>query len=171
MVPVARNVVVAKAADLDAGLPSSGRLKTRYVIVKSLKVDRPRRIALDADTSLALAVHRGLMEARAELFSTRLAPSAYIFSDDPDQARPWYPPIMSETVQRIKRAAGISEARLLHGLRHYAATELLAAGIDAEVGAARLGHTSTKTFLDVYAHARAARDRAAADILGATFHT
>lgn len=170
-VAVARNVVAVR----DAGIPAStnrtaaGR-KPRLVAVKSLKNDGPaRRIALSADLRLALELHRGRMEARAELFETELVADAYIFSDDPDGARPWYPPIVSEIVSRLKRNHRITERRLLHGLRHHAATEMLANGIDPAVGAERLGHASSKEFLDTYADARPARDQAAADLLGRMF--
>src|SRR5215467_6458887 len=106
-------------------------------MVKHLKVENPRRIALDDDTLLALTVHRGAMEARAELFGMALVPAAFIFSDDPDQARPWHPRIASEFVTRVRRKYGIADVRILHGLRHYAASEMLAAGIDPAVGAER----------------------------------
>ena len=171
-IAVVRNVIAVQSPDVaGAQLPSTNRdfdrpRRPRLVQVKSLKVDRPRRIALSPDLLLDLAIHRGLMERRAELFETTLDPDAYIFSDDPDQARPWYPPIVSEMVTRLKRRHGITAPRLLHGLRHHAATNMLANGIDPAVGAERLGHSSTKMFLDTYADATPARDQAAAELLG-----
>jgi len=172
-IAVVRNVV-AVGPDHDAGVQASTNktsksARSRRVIVKALKVDRPRRIALSPDLLLALAVHRGRMEQRAEIFEMTLAGGAFVFSDDPDQARPWYPPIVSEFVGRLRRNHGIDEPRILHGLRHHAATEMLANGIDPAVGAERLGHSSTKMFLDIYADARPARDQAAADLLGEIF--
>jgi integrase len=165
---VARNVVVARPDDAGAARPSSGHhRKGRWVVVKGLKVDRPRQLAIDADTELDLVVHRSAMDTRAAQFGMTLDPAAFIFSDDPDGGRPWYPPLMSETVQRIKARTGLAQRSFLHGLRRFAATEMLAAGIDPAVGAHRLGHASTQMFLDTYASATPARDQDAAEVLGA----
>jgi integrase len=134
--------------------------------VKALKIDRPRRIAIDPATSLALAVHRGRMEQRAELCELEISDESFIFSDDPDGARPWHPDSMSSFVNRLRTELGITETHLLNGARHHAATELLAAGVDPVTVAGRLGH-SPKMTLDTYAAARPAPDQAAADLLGA----
>jgi integrase len=56
----------------------------------------------------------------------------------------------------------------LHQTRHYAATQLLGAGVDVRTIADRLGHSNPRTTVDVYSHALADRDRRAADILGRT---
>lgn len=41
----------------------------------------------------------------------------------------------------------------LYGLRHTAATLMIAAGLNARDVAARLGHAQTSTTLNIYAHA------------------
>ena len=51
----------------------------------------------------------------------------------------------------------------LHSLRHYSATELLAAGIDLRTVAGRLGHGDGTTTLRTYAAWVAAADRRAAE--------
>jgi len=53
-----------------------------------------------------------------------------------------------------------------HSLRHFAATEMLAAGIDARNAADVLGHANPSLTLQVYAHATADRQRQAAEVLG-----
>jgi integrase len=53
-----------------------------------------------------------------------------------------------------------------HDLRHYAATRLVASGMDVRTIAARLGHADPHTTLRVYSHAIEERDRRAAEILG-----
>ncbi len=52
-----------------------------------------------------------------------------------------------------------------HDLRHFAATQLIAAGVPVTTVSERLGHASTKMTVDVYGHAVADADRHAADVL------
>jgi integrase len=54
----------------------------------------------------------------------------------------------------------------LHDLRHFTATQLIGAGVDARTVAGRLGHSDPSVTLRVYAHALEERDRAAAEIMG-----
>jgi integrase len=54
----------------------------------------------------------------------------------------------------------------LYGARHAQVTELLGAGVSAASVAARVGHSSPRTTLAVYAHARGGDDATAADIMG-----
>jgi integrase len=53
-----------------------------------------------------------------------------------------------------------------HDLRHFAATQAIAAGIDVRTVAGRLGHADPSITLRVYSHVLAERDRAAAALLG-----
>jgi integrase len=53
----------------------------------------------------------------------------------------------------------------LHDLRHGAASELLAAGLDVVTVAKRLGHANPRTTLAIYGHVIEGQDRKAADIL------
>lgn len=71
-------------------------------------------------------------------------------------------------VARFKRlcvAEGLPEARL-HDLRHFAASQLLSAGVDVRTVAGRLGHRNPATTLNVYAHFLEQADRGAADVIG-----
>ena len=61
-----------------------------------------------------------------------------------------------------RRALGI--AWRFHDLRHFHATQLIAAGVDVRTVAHRLGHTTPTLTLNTYAHLVSAADRAAADI-------
>ena len=49
-----------------------------------------------------------------------------------------------------------------HGLRHTAATLLIAAGVDVRTISARLGHALTSTTLNIYIHALKENDHKAA---------
>jgi integrase len=53
-----------------------------------------------------------------------------------------------------------------HDLRHFTARQLIGAGLDPSVVGGRLGHADASTTLRAYSHALAARDRAAAEVLG-----
>lgn len=52
-----------------------------------------------------------------------------------------------------------------HGLRHTAATLLIAAGVDVRTISARLGHALTSTTLNIYIHALRESDQKAADAI------
>ena len=87
------------------------------------------------------------------------------FSPDPDGQRHLKP---SSVTQRFKRLADKLEIDAhLHSLRHYSATELIAAGVDVRTVAGRLGHSGGGiTTLRVYAAWLAEADqRAAAGLL------
>lgn len=53
----------------------------------------------------------------------------------------------------------------LNDLRHFSATQLVAAGIDPRLVAGRLGHDAS-VLLRIYSHVIPARDQAAAELLG-----
>ncbi len=53
----------------------------------------------------------------------------------------------------------------LHGLRHTHGTTLIAAGLDIQTVAHRLGHSETSTTLDIYTHLLKSADQAAADVM------
>ncbi len=135
-------------------------------VEKRTKTHAERRVPLDAGTLAELAAHRRRCAQRALACGVPLAPDAYVFSLEPDGSRPWRPDLASHRFARARRRAGVDPTVHLHSLRHFAATRMLAAGFDPAVGAARLGHRSTKVFLDVYSHAVEGRAREAADYLG-----
>ena len=74
---------------------------------------------------------------------------------------PWRPDYLSLAYGRLSKR----EYRL-HDLRHYHATQLLAAGVPVTTVSKRLGHTSTAVTLNTYGHWLPEQDRDAADIIG-----
>jgi integrase len=62
-------------------------------------------------------------------------------------------------------AAGLAGLRF-HDLRSLAATALIAAGTDVKTAQTRLGHSSSRMTLDLYARATGEADRTAADAVG-----
>jgi hypothetical protein len=93
-----------------------------------------------------------------------LAPSAFLFSNDPAHSRPWNPDWVSHRVCDLAQAAGADLD--IKGIRHYTASQLLAAGFDLGNTAARLGHSGGgATTLKHYADPVSEVDRRAAAYL------
>ena len=75
---------------------------------------------------------------------------AFLFSLDPDCERPLVPDSVTQRFDRMAERLGMITS--LQKLRHYNATELLAAGVDLRTVAGRLGHGGGgTTTLKVYA--------------------
>ena len=79
-------------------------------------------------------------------------------------SKPWNPNWVTKRFAVALEAAGVEHFRF-HDLRHFVATQMLAAGIGLPVLAARLGHARVSTTLNVYAASMPAWDRAAAETL------
>lgn len=136
------------------------------VVEKDTKTHQQRRVALDAETVEVLREHRGRMEERAEALELELAGDARVFSYEPDGSACWLPDTVTQRYGRLARGLGIKTH--LHALRHYSATELIAAGVDARTVAGRLGHGGGgATTLRVYAAWVSEADQRAASSLAA----
>jgi integrase len=66
------------------------------------------------------------------------------------------------------KASGCAGAGF-HDLRRINATALVVGGVDVKTAQVRLGHSDPRMTLAIHASAPASADRAAADVLGATF--
>ena len=137
----------------------------RDVIEKDTKPHQARRLALDAGTVDLLGRHKTAMEERAALFDVALSDEAFVFSDEPDSMAPWKPGRITLAFSRFCAQEGIEGVRF-HDLRHFAATRLLASGVDVRTVSGRLGHANAATTLGVYAHFLQSADQAAAAVLG-----
>lgn len=125
------------------------------------KTRRSRVIALDPDTLARLATARRETEALAEACGGHLPADAYVFTADVDGGRPMRPEWFTHQVTTLAAELGAEGVTIRH-LRHYVATQLLTAGVPIHTVARRLGHARTSTTLDIYGHAIAADDQAAA---------
>lgn len=114
-----------------------------------------RQVALDAGTVRALARHRT---------ATAQRDSDLVFCT-PD-GDPLIPDLVTRRFRALAEQAGLPPVRL-HGLRHGAATLLLAAGTDMKVVQERLGHTRYATTADFYTAVLPSLDRNAAEAAGA----
>jgi integrase len=132
---------------------------------KSTKTGQARKIALDQHTIGLLTTHRELFESRCAELGCTLSPEAFVFSPAPDGSEPYFPRAISQRYRRIALRLKLRSTRL-HSLRHYSATELIAAGVDIRTVAGRLGHGSGgATTLKVYAGWVNEADRRAADTM------
>jgi integrase len=132
---------------------------------KDTKTHAVRRVALDPATLEEVKAHRNRCRQRAKVCAVMLAHDGFIFSDEPDGSVPWRPNRVTLAFSRLCRDAGVTNVRL-HDLRHFAATQLLAAGVPVRTVAGRLGHANAATTLNVYAHVLESSDEEAAGVLG-----
>lgn len=132
---------------------------------KSTKTGRGREVFVIGPAQAALASWRTQCEALAAKTGCELAEDAYIFSSWPDGSRPINPDSLSSAFTRTAKALGLSHIHL-HSLRHFAATEMLAAGVSPREAATVLGHANPTMTLNVYAHSTAERQRAAMEAIG-----
>jgi integrase len=131
------------------------------------KTHRTYRVELDGDTYDVLMEHRTSCEAAAaKTAGVELAGDAFVFSLRPDGATPWKPEWVTKHFIAAHRAAGLPHFRL-HDLRHFMATQMLAAGVPIATVSQRLSHARASTTLNVYAHSVPGGDRRAAEILAA----
>jgi integrase len=139
--------------DLAAGVISLSRSigqRNRETWEKDTKDHQHRRIALDPETVQILAAHRQRCEHRCAELGTALTDDAFMFSLTPDGSAHLRPNSVSERYSDLAQRLGINTS--LHKLRHYSATELIAAGVDVRTVAGRLGHSGGgTTTLRVYA--------------------
>jgi integrase len=118
---------------------------------KQTKTRQQRRIAIDPQTAALLLEHRERWEQRCHLLGVKFRDDSFVFSPAPDGSAPYSPRSLSHRYHRLAVKLSLHSTRL-HSLRHYSATELVAAGVDVRTVAGRLGHGSGgATTLKVYA--------------------
>jgi len=103
-----------------------------------LKTHQQRRIALDAETVTVLRQHLERCASRAAALRIEWPKDAFLFSIEPDGRTFPTPDSVTQRYDRMVTRLGIDTT--LHKLRHYSATELIAAGVDPRTVAGRLGH-------------------------------
>jgi integrase len=134
--------------------------------LRSTKTHRTYRVELDGETFDVLMDHRWDAEDRARHAGVGLTDGAFVFALRPDGMKPWLPNWLTKRFIRARRAAGLPHFRL-HDLRHFMATEMLAAGVPIATVSQRLSHARASTTLNVYAHSVPGGDRKAAETLSA----
>ncbi|MFI6239295.1 tyrosine-type recombinase/integrase [Micromonospora sp. NPDC050795] len=80
---------------------------------------------------------------RARAIKISLPSDGYVFSPDPEGGTPLVPDTATQRFSRMAARLGVTTN--LHALRHYSATELIAAGVDVRTVAGRLRTWSWQT--------------------------
>jgi integrase len=153
--------LVAKVLRIRSGLKLvDGELQRR-----DTKTHQQRRIALDDETVAVLSEYLARVDERARQLDLSVRADAYVFTLSPDGSTPLKPDAATQRYERMAQRLGIQTT--LHKLRHYSATELIAAGVDIRTIAGRLGHSDGgTTTLRVYAAWVSEADQRAATALG-----
>jgi len=128
------------------------------------KTHQARVIALDETGQEVLSRRRLEALDLAGHVGTDLAADAFVLSPRGDGRAPMLPDTLSHRFAALMKDMGLPYH--FHDLRHFAATQMVAAGTDLRTVAGRLGHADPSMTLRVYAHALPERDREAAELLG-----
>jgi len=137
-------------------------MKGGNMISKDTKTHQARTLSLDEFGEAILRRLLGSAQDRADDLGIEVTDLTPIFTYN--LVTPIPPDTVTHYVKRIAERAGVDTH--LHALRHFAATELVGGGHDIRTVAGRLGHRDASVTLKVYAHARPAQDREAANYLG-----
>ena len=135
-------------------------------VLTATKTDRTHQVELDHQTLATLQALRCRADRLAADAGTVVTGESFVFTSDLDGRRPWRPDRVTHAFARARQQAGLGHFRL-HDLRHFMATQMLAAGIPIALVAQRLNHARISTTLNVYTHAIRAGDRPAAETLAA----
>jgi integrase len=145
------------------------RVSTNYIVKQGNRIEKApkdgdgRVLSLDLLTCELLRERFQRRRADAQALGVQLPDDAFAFSPDPVGRTPWNPDTMTHRYRRYARRVGIASS--LKELRHYSATELLAAGTDLNTVAGRLGHAEGSTTLKFYAQFTRPADQRAAAII------
>ena len=130
--------------------------------IKGTKTGVVKRISLDSGTVAALTAWRDhLAVERLGLGLPPVDAAGWVW--ERADGGPIHPDTITGWWTSARR--GIADGARFHDLRHFAASMMLAAGVDVVTAAQRQGH-SPQVMLSVYAHALPESDRLAAEVLG-----
>lgn len=153
-----------KHVDLTTGLLTLRRAIAQdgvKVEEKDTKTHQRRHVTLDPETVAVLTEHHERCSERAAVLGVALDKDAFVFSNDPVGRTHLIPSSITQRYRRMAERLKIETH--FHNLRHYSATELIAAGVDIRTVAGRLGHGGGgTTTLRVYAAWVAEADQRAA---------
>jgi integrase len=134
-------------------------------IVGDPKTHQRRSLALDVFSQSVLFKHRERAETWAADAQVPFNPEGYVLTIDPTGNEPTKPDSLGQAFGRLCAKTG-RNGLTLHSLRHFAATYLVASGVDVRTVAGRLGHSDPSLTLRIYSAAVTERDRHAAGVLG-----
>ncbi len=152
--------------DLDAATMSISRaliLDGKKLIEKRTKTGAGRRITLDSGTVAVLRDVRTTSEKLCAELGGQLHAKGYVFSGQPDGSKAMRPDSVTWAFSKVADRADL-DFTFYESTRHFAASELVGAGMDLRTTADRLGH-DVRVLLSRYAHRRPGRDEAAAEMM------
>lgn len=139
---------------------------------KPTKTHDTRLVRLDTATVDFLRTHLAAMDVRAKSLGFVVPDDGFVFSLEPDCARPMRPELMTRRMRRLRKSLAADsldfDATIL-AMRKWTTTELMDAGFNPSTVSGRQGHT-VQVMLTNYSSRRASADQAAADHLGAVVH-
>jgi integrase len=133
---------------------------------KPTKTHQARKIGLDPLGIALLKRHKAAVEVQAKALGLEVLPDGFMFSRSPVGAEPIRPDVLTKFTKRVAENAKVDTH--LHALRHFSASQAIAAGYDPVTVGARLGHADPSITLRVYSHVLEQRDRELAATLGKT---
>jgi len=133
---------------------------------KGTKTHQARTIGLDDLGLEVLRRHRSAVDALAASLGLEVLPDGFVFSRSPTGTEPIRPDVVTKFTTRIAETAGVNTH--LHALRHFSATQGIAAGYDPVTVSSRLGHADPSITLRVYSHVLKQRDKELAAAVGRT---
>ena len=139
-------------------------VKNGQKVRKDTKTHQERYVAIDEASCAFIREQQDAVNRTLAAVGLGLPPDAYLFSNDPVHAVAWNPDWASHKVSGLAAAAGV--ALNIKTLRHYTASQLLAARFDLQNTVALLGHGGGgATTLKHYADPVSEVDRRAAAYL------
>ena len=146
--------------DLDAATLSIRRSVscTGYRVHTTPTKTRTSRRAIDLDQRTVAVLRDWQHQQLAELGPAVTDAAVFTRQD----GRPVHPLTLSQTVDRLQRAAGVPPIRM-HDLRHTHATLMLKHGVPLKVVSERLGHSTPAFTMAVYQHVLPGMQRDAAN--------
>jgi integrase len=137
------------------------------LITGPTKTHAERTVMLGEAGVGTLSRRRVQIERIADEVGVPLDPDPYLISDlseTPRSDEPLPPDMLTKRFIRLGKSIDLKFR--FHDLRHFAATQLVGAGVDVRTVANRLGHADPAMTLRVYAQPLSERDAHAADVLG-----
>ncbi len=138
------------------------------VVVKTTKTGEERKVSLDAMAKTILEDRMADLRAAVDA-GFEVVEDPYIFASDPTGAAPWHPDWPTHAFAAICKSLEIEFH--LHQLRHFTATQLIAAGVDIRTVSGRLGHSDPTVTLRVYSHVVESADLRATEIMSGLLNT
>jgi len=130
------------------------------------KTHQARFVAIDVIGQAIIEGQKEELRRAARSLGLRVVSNPYLFYSEPDGSLPVHPDSPSKLFRRLGDKFGWRELHL-HSLRHFTATQLVAAGMDIRTVAGLLGHADASVTLKVYSHVLEAKNQETASIMGA----